>query len=126
MKKRQIRRSSSKAEVRIPFPNVLAVVLVCMTAFGLSYVGLCARCDTLGNEIKELEKTFRTVNQQAIIEQDRWSNMLAPANFERALKHHGLAMSLPDERQIVRVRRGSDETMLTLAASRNKTPIDAL
>jgi hypothetical protein len=52
------------------------------------------------------------------MEQDRWSNMLAPANFERALKHHGLAMTLPDERQIVRVRRGSASQSLTLAYNR--------
>lgn len=106
MKKKQ-KRKNRKAEVRIPFPNVLAMVLVCVTASGLSYVWLCAQCNTLGDEIKRLESERRTVRQQAITEQDRWSNILAPANFERALKRHGLVMTLPDERQIVRVRRGN-------------------
>ena len=114
MKKKQ-KNKSRKAEVRIPFPNVLAMVLVCVAVSGLSYVWLCAQCDTLGDEIKRLESVRRDVRQQAIREQDRWSNMLAPANFERALKHHGLAMTLPDERQIVRVRRGSASQALALA-----------
>lgn len=114
MKKKQ-KNKSRKAEVRIPFPNVLAMVLVCVAASGLSYVWLCAQCSTLGDEIKRLESVRRDVRQQAIMEQDRWSNMLAPANFERTLKHHGLAMTLPDERQIVRVRRGSASQALTLA-----------
>ncbi|MBC8206874.1 MAG: hypothetical protein ISR85_02620 [Kiritimatiellales bacterium] len=114
MKKKQ-KRKSRKAEVRIPFPNVLAMVLVCVAASGLSYVWLCARCDTLGDEIRRLESVRRTVRQQSIAEQDRWSNMLAPANFERALRHHRLAMTLPDERQVVRVRRGSGEQGLKLA-----------
>ncbi len=114
MKKKQ-KKKSRKAEVRIPFPNVLAMVLVCVAASGLSYVWLCARCNTLGDEIKRLESVRRTVRQQAISEQDRWSNMLAPANFERALKHHRLAMTLPDERQIIRVRRASGDQSVTLA-----------
>ncbi|HKL21983.1 MAG TPA: hypothetical protein VJ904_09270 [Tichowtungia sp.] len=114
MKKKQ-KRKSRKAEVRIPFPNVLAMVLVCVAASGLSYVWLCAQCSTLGDEIKRLESVRRKVRQQAIIEQDRWSNMLAPSNFERALRHHGLAMTLPGERQIVRVRRGSRSRSLALA-----------
>lgn len=118
MKKKQ-KRKSRKAEVRIPFPNMLAMVLVCVAASGLSYIGLCARCDTLGNEIKQLERQRRTLRLRAIGEQDRWSNMLAPANLERALKYHHLAMTLPSERQIVRVRRGSAERVLTLAYNSN-------
>ena len=114
-KKKKQKRKNRKAEVRIPFPNVLAMVLVCVAASGLSYVWFCAQCNTLGDEIKRLESERREVRQQAIIEQDRWSNMLAPANFERALKHHGLAMTLPGERQIVRVRTGGASRALTLA-----------
>jgi hypothetical protein len=113
--KKTKKRKNRKAEVRIPFPNMLAMVLVCVLASGLSYVWLCAQCNTLGDEIKRLESVRHKVRQQAIIEQDRWSNMLAPANFERALKHHGLAMTLPSERQIVRVRRGSQSEALELA-----------
>ena len=119
MKKKQ-KKKSRKAEVRIPFPNMLAMVLVCVAASGLSYVWLCAQCDTLGDEIKRLESLRRTVRQKAIVEQDRWSNMLAPANFERALKHHGLAMTLPNERQIVRIRRGRGSQALTLAYNKRE------
>lgn len=124
MKKKQKRKS--KTELKIPFPNVLAAVLVCVAVSGLSYIWLCARCDTLGGEIKRLEHECRTIRKRAIIEQDRWSNMLAPANVERVLKNHRLSMSLPDEQQVVRVRsvRGTD--VLTLAASQNANEADAL
>ena len=114
MKKKQ-RRKSRKAEVRIPFPNMLASLLVCMTVFGLSYVWFSARCNSLGTEITRLESKYRTACRAADIEQERWANMLAPANFDRALKRHKLAMTLPGERQIVRVRRGSDGRILRLA-----------
>lgn len=118
MKKKQ-KRKKRKAEARIPFPNMLAMVLVCVAASGLSYIYLCARCDTLGNEIKQLEQQRRMLRQRAVNEQDRWSNMLAPANLERALKQHHLVMTLPGERQIVRIRRGSTGRVLTLAYNNN-------
>lgn len=115
MKKRQTRKSR-KSQVRIPFPVVLANVLVFVAVFGLSYVWLCARCEMLGQEIKRLESVQRETRRRMINEQDRWANLLTPANFERALKRHHLAMTLPDERQIVRVRgRGTESSVLTLA-----------
>lgn len=109
MKKTQ-RRRSHKAQVRIPFPVVLANILVFVAVFGLSYVWLCAQCDTLGREIKQLEAVQRDTRRRLNNEQDRWSNLLAPGNLERALKRHNLAMRLPDDHQIVRVRSAASGT----------------
>jgi len=103
MKKRQITRSR-KAQVRIPFPVVLANILVFVAVFGLSYVWLCARCNTLGQEIKRLETVQRNTHRLLVNEQDRWSSKLSPSSLDRALKRHNLAMRLPVEQQIVRVR----------------------
>lgn len=114
MKKKQ-RRKSRKAEARIPFPNLLAAFLVCVTALGLSYVWFSARCNALGNEITRLESKGRAARRAADIEQERWANMMDPRNFDRALKRHKLAMTLPGERQIVRVRRGRSGKILRLA-----------
>ena len=114
MKKRQITRSR-KAQVRIPFPVVLANILVFVAIFGLSYVWLCARCDTLGQEIKTLETVQRDTRRLLVNEQDRWSSKLSPASLDRALKRHNLVMRLPDEQQIVRVRNGANATATALA-----------
>jgi hypothetical protein len=116
--KKNPRRKSRKTQARIPFPRMLANVLVFVAVFGLSYVWLCARCDMLGQDIKRLESVRRETRLRMINEQDRWSNLLAPANFERALQRHRLAMQLPDERQIVRVRSGSRAAALALAYNR--------
>ena len=114
MRNRQ-RVRSRKAQVRIPFPVVLANILVFVAVFGLSYVWLCARCDTLGQEIKRLETVQRETRRRMINEQDRWSSQLAPANLDRALKRHNLAMHLPDDQQIFRVRNGSGTSVASLA-----------
>lgn len=115
MRKTTRRRKNHKAEVQIAFPRGLAGILVFIAVFGLSYVWLCARCDMLGQNIKQLEQEQRDSRRRLINEQDRWSNQLAPVNFERALGRCKLAMTLPDERQIVRVRSGQVHKDLNLA-----------
>lgn len=117
MKKNQ-KRKNRKTQARIPFPRMLANVLVFVAVSGLSYVWLCARCDMLGQDIKHLETVQRETRLRLINEQDRWSNLLAPANFERTLKRHRLVMQLPDERQIVRVRSDNRVAALSLAYNR--------
>jgi len=114
MKKSQ-RKRSYKAQVRIPFPVVLANLLVFVAVFGLSYVWLCARCETLGQEIRRLEAVQRDTRRRLNNEQDRWSNLQAPGNLERALKRHNLAMRLPDDHQIVRVRSAPGTSPASLA-----------
>jgi hypothetical protein len=113
--KNKYRVTSRKAQVRIPFPVVLANILVFVAVFGLSYVWLCARCDTLGQEIKRLETVQREARRRMSNEQDRWSSQQSPANLERALKRHNLAMHLPDEQQIFRVRNGAGTAAANLA-----------
>jgi len=114
MKTRQ-RIRNRKAYVKIPFPVVLANFLVFVAVFGLSYVWLCARCDTLGQDIKRLENVQRDTRRLLNNEQDRWSSQLSPASLDRALKRHKLAMHLPDEQQIVRVRNGTSASVAALA-----------
>ena len=119
MKKRQTIRSR-KTQVRIPFPVVLANILVFVAVFGLSYVWLCARCDTLGQDIKRLETVQRNTRRLLINEQDRWSSKLSPVSLDRALKRHNLAMRLPAEQQIVRVRVRNGENATATALAYNK------
>ncbi len=114
MKKRQ-RTRSCKARVQIPFPMVLANILVFVAVFGLSYVWLCARCDMLGQEIKRLENVQNNTVRLLNNEQDRWSSQLSPASLDRALQRFKLAMNLPDEQQIVRVRSGTTASVVALA-----------
>lgn len=117
MMKKKKNRTRRKKQVAIPFPVMLANILVVVAVFGIGYVFLCARCEQLGQDIKRLESTQRETRRRLINEQDRWASLLAPASFERALARHGLTMTLPDARRIVRVRRRDNEA-LTLAYNR--------
>jgi len=100
-KKKIVRKKTN--QVQVPFPVLLANVLVLVAVLGLSYMWLCARCDALGKEIKKKEAELAAANKRLTIEQDRWSIITAPANLERAIRKHHLEMSMPSENQIVRV-----------------------
>jgi len=103
-----------KKQVQVPFPVLLANVLVLVAVLGLSYMWLCSRCDALGKEIKSKETELTIAQKRLVGEQDRWSNITSPANLERAIKKHRLHMAMPRETQIIRVsyQRMSDNASL--------------
>lgn len=98
------KKKNRKNQVKVPFPVLLANVLVLVAVLGLSYMWLCARCDALGKEIKRKELELTAAHKRMVSEQDRWSAITAPANLERAIRRHGLNMAMPSATQIVKVR----------------------
>jgi hypothetical protein len=96
-------KKTKKNQVRVPFPVLLANVLVLVAVLGLSYMWLCSRCDALGKDIKGKERELVATQKRLLGEQDRWSYITSPANLERAIKKHQLDMAMPREAQIIRV-----------------------
>lgn len=94
---------------------MLAYMLVAVTVLGLSYVWVCTRCDALGKEIKRKEAELAAAQKRLVNEQDRWSSITSPANLERAIRKHRLAMTMPKENQVVRVGswNASEKTAMT-------------
>ena len=102
------KKKTKKNQVQVPFPVLLANILVLVAVLGLSYMWLCSRCDALGKDIKSKEAKLTAAQKRLVNEQDRWSYITSPANLERAIKKHQLKMIMPREVQIVRVRYESD------------------
>lgn len=113
--KRSSKTKSKKKQARVPFPSMLAYMLVAVTVLGLSYVWVCTRCDALGKEIKRKEAELAAAQKRLVNEQDRWSSITSPANLERAIRKHRLAMTMPKENQVVRVGswNASEKTAMT-------------
>ena len=109
-KKARRKNARKREEVRVPFPTLLANMLVLVAVLGLSYMWLCSRCDALGREIKHKEAELTAAQKRLVNEQDRWSYITSPANLRRAIRKYRLDMAMPSESQIVRVRyqRGAD------------------
>ena len=109
------KKKMKKNHVQVPFPVLLANVLVLVAVLGLSYMWLCARCDALGKEIKSLENELNAAQKCLVQAQDHWSTMTSPQNLQRAINNHRLKMSMPGEAQIVRVSYQSEESSASLA-----------
>lgn len=75
-----------------------AVVLV-----GLAYVWIVSACETVGRDLRALEKERDVLAKQFANEEYRWTRMKAPLNLERAIEQHGLAMALPRLDQVIRL-----------------------
>lgn len=105
---RKNKKTHKKNQVRVPFPVLLANILVLVAVLGLSYMWVYSRCDALGKEIKHKESTLVKASKRLVNEQDRWSYITSPANLERAIKKYQLEMVMPRESQIVRVRYQRD------------------
>ena len=104
-----IRRKKKKSatvkrqQARVPFPTLLATVLVLVTALGLSYMWLCSQCDMLGRQINLKEKELIVARKRLVNEQDRWSAVKAPQNIIYAIAQHKLEMSMHKNSQIVEI-----------------------
>ncbi len=102
-KRKTKKRKTKKNQVQVPFPVLLANVLVLVAVLGLSYMWLCSRCDALGKNIKSKEAELNAAQKRLVNEQDRWSSITSPANLQRAIRKHKLEMTMPREQQVVRV-----------------------
>ncbi|MDF7825727.1 hypothetical protein P4B35_16990 [Pontiellaceae bacterium B12227] len=102
-KRKTTKKKMKKNQVQVPFPVLLANVLVLVAVLGLSYMWLCSRCDALGKDIKNKEAELAAAQKRLVNEQDRWSSITSPANLERAIGKYNLAMSMPRESQVLRV-----------------------
>ncbi|HSR88516.1 MAG TPA: hypothetical protein VLL07_06140 [Pontiella sp.] len=120
-RRKKSRKKTKKNQVQVPFPVVLANVLVLVAVLGLSYMWLCSRCDALGREIKKKEDELLSAQKRLVTEQDLWSSMTSPLNLQRAIRKHGLDMEMPRGNQVVKVgswdaasRTAMKDTRLTL------------
>ncbi len=117
-RRKKSRRKTKKNQVQVPFPVVLANVLVLVAVLGLSYMWLCSRCDALGREIKNKEAELAKAQKRLVNEQDRWSGLTSPLNLQRAIRERGLNMEMPSQKQVVKVGRWDASSTAAMADAR--------
>jgi len=78
-------------------------MILAACGLGLGYVRLGSECETLGSEIKELERENRLLARAVLTEEYQWSRINSAVNIRRALSRHNLSMDFPRDDQIVRI-----------------------
>jgi hypothetical protein len=105
----KLNRKKNTADQQIVPPRVLLVVSL-IIGLGLGYLGIRARCEQLGADIKKLEGQCEINQRRVENEESKWAALMTPRSIEEALTRHGLNLSWPKRGQVVRIydSRASD------------------
>lgn len=72
-----------------------AIVIVVLVIALVAYAITNNSCDSLSGEIAQQETRQRDLMDELQRETNKWNNMKTPANLERRLLNHGIAMWSP-------------------------------
>jgi cell division protein FtsL len=100
MRKRNRKKTAHGFASPVPFAGL--VVLAVVTA--LSYVWLEYCYDSLGSELKSLEKQKDGLNQKYLNDEYKWMQEKSPRGILAALKKHNLPMTWPTSSQVVHLQ----------------------
>lgn len=103
MRKRNRKKKVNGFALPVPFAGV--VVFVVLAA--LVYVWLDDCGDSLGSELKALEKQSELLHQKLLNEEYKWMQEKSPRNIVAALRKHNLVMTWPTKEQVVSLRAQS-------------------
>ena len=87
---------------RMVFWGVAFSLLV--AALAVVYLGLSNTCENIGRQIKRLEVDRAELRKRVVNEERNWSMARSIGNMERLLAAHGIAMTFPQERNIIRLK----------------------
>ena len=118
-RKRRNRRKTRKLQATVRVPALLSVILVPTFVISLVWILAGDRCEALGREIRVLEAQKDLLSKQLENEQNRWANLTAPSSFRQVLSQHGLVMSRPDERSVVRIQGSVGMSVVRATSSQN-------
>ena len=103
-----MRRKNRKRKVAgFAFPVPFAGVVVFLALAALAYVWLEYCADSLGCEMKALEKQRDLLHQKHLNEEYKWMQEKSTRNIMAALRKHNLVMRWPTRNQVVHLQAPS-------------------
>jgi hypothetical protein len=76
---------------------------VLAAALALVYLSLFNTCESIGRQIKKLEHDRAELRKQVANEERNWAMARSIGNMEQLMATHGILMSWPEERNIIRL-----------------------
>jgi hypothetical protein len=74
-----------------------------VAALAMVYLSLFNTCDNIGRQIKKLENERTELRKKVVNEERNWAMARSIGNMERLMEAHGIRMSWPEERNIIRL-----------------------
>lgn len=97
---------------------------VLAAALAMVYLSLYNTCDGIGRQIKKLEDERAELHKRVVNEERNWATACATPNMERLMAHHGIAMTWPAEKNIIRLRPAEPADPVHLAYQSGPTRRD--
>ena len=107
---------------RMVFWGVAFSLLV--AALAVVYLGLSNTCENIGRQIKRLEVDRAELRKRVVNEERNWAMARSIGNMERLMVEHGIAMSWPQERNIIRLRAAEPDEPAQYASRNVPLPRD--
>ncbi len=98
---RRVNRKRNDPTQRLPMAVLIGVLLV--MGMGVGYMGLKSHCEMLGADIRRLESELELNRRRLQAEEFKWAERMTPRRIEEAIVRHGLDLTWPNRRQIVRL-----------------------
>ena len=99
---------------RMVFWGVALSLLV--AALAVVYLGLSNTCESIGRQIKRLEVDRAELRKRVVNEERNWATARSIGNMERLMENHGIVMTWPEERHIIRLRAAEPDEPAQFAA----------
>jgi hypothetical protein len=76
---------------------------VWVAALAMVYLSLFNTCENIGRQIKKLEHERTELHKKVVNEEHNWAMARSIGNMERLMATHGIAMTWPEEKNIIRL-----------------------
>jgi hypothetical protein len=86
-------------------PPSVAGVIVLLATLAVAYLVMDHKCSQYGQQIKQFEQRYASLENEQIREEARWNSMKTPEQIETMLLRHGLLMVYARPEQVVRMGR---------------------
>lgn len=73
-------------------------------SLAMVYLSLYNTCESIGRQIKSLEQEKMELQKQVVNEERNWAMARSIRRMEELMAHHGIVMTWPEERNIIRLR----------------------
>ncbi len=88
------------------------------------YLGLYNTCENIGRQISKLEAERAELRKRVVNEERNWAMARSIGNMERLMAAHGVAMSWPEEQNIIRLRAAEPDEPAQYAFQGGPSPRD--